>query len=362
MATPVLVITLTALASAACGFLSIPMILRFCERRGLYDLPGNRKIHRNATPRLGGLSFFPSMLVSLLVALSYVNAEGDVIVVSRWSVYFMLAVSLIFFMGIIDDVFGLLPRWKFAVQVVAACALPVSGLYVDSLHGLFGIHGIPFAASVPLTIVLVVFICNSINLVDGIDGLAASLSLVALAGFLLYFASCGHLAYSLLMAGFIGVLLSFLFFNLFGDERRHTKIFMGDSGSLVLGFVLAFLCVKCSMRTSPTMHVDARSFVMAYTLVLLPMMDAARVFVVRLYHGVSPFKADKNHIHHKLMRMGFTQRQTLLAILFLSLGYIALNYFLLPVCGITALLLLDLVSYGLLNVAVNRRIAYDEKQ
>ena len=325
MATSILVITLTVLASAACGFLSIPMILRFCERRGLYDLPGNRKIHRNATPRLGGLSFFPSMLVSLLVALSYVNAEGDVIVVSRWSVYFMLAVSLIFFMGIIDDVFGLLPRWKFAVQVVAACALPVSGLYVDSLHGLFGIHGIPFAASVPLTIVLVVFICNSINLVDGIDGLAASLSLVALAGFL------------------------------------HTKIFMGDSGSLVLGFVLAFLCVKCSMRTSPTMHVDARSFVMAYTLVLLPMMDAARVFVVRLYHGVSPFKADKSHIHHKLMRMGFTQRQTLLAILFLSLGYIAFNHFLLPVCGITALLLLDLASYALLNVAVNRRVGQGEK-
>ena len=103
MATSILVITLTVLASAACGFLFIPMILRFCERRGLYDLPGNRKIHRNATPRLGGLSFFPSMLVSLLVALSYVNAEGDVIVVSRWSVYFMLAVSLIFFMGIIDD-------------------------------------------------------------------------------------------------------------------------------------------------------------------------------------------------------------------------------------------------------------------
>ena len=321
-------------------------------------MPGNRKIHRNATPRLGGLSFFPSMLVSLLVALSYVNAEGDVIVVSRWSVYFMLAVSLIFFMGIIDDVFGLLPRWKFAVQVVAACALPMSGLYVDSLHGLFGIHGIPFAASVPLTIVLVVFICNSINLVDGIDGLAASLSLVALAGFLLYFASCGHLAYSLLMAGFIG---SFLFFNLLGDERRHTKIFMGDSGSLVLGFVLAFLCVKCSMRTSPTMHVDARSFVMAYTLVLLPMMDAARVFVVRLYHGVSPFKADKSHIHHKLMRMGLTQRQALLAILFLSLGYIAFNYFLLSVCGITALLLLDLGSYALLNVAVNRRIKHNEK-
>ena len=340
MATSILVITLTVLASAACGFLFIPMILRFCERRGLYDLPGNRKIHRNATPRLGGLSFFPSMLVSLLVALSYVNAEGDVIIVSRWSVYFMLAVSLIFFMGIIDDVFGLLPRWKFAVQVVAACALPMSGLYVDNLHGLFGIHGI---------------------LVDGIDGLAASLSLVALMGFLLYFASCGYLAYSLLMAGFIGVLLSFLFFNLLGDERRHTKIFMGDSGSLVLGFVLAFLCVKCSMRTSPTMHADARSFVMAYTLVLLPMMDAARVFVVRLYHGVSPFKADKSHIHHKLMRMGFTQRQTLLAILFLSLGYIAFNYFLLSVCGITALLLLDLGSYGLLNVAVNRRIKHNEK-
>ena len=109
------------------------------------------------------------------------------------------------------------------------------------------------------------------------------------------------------------------------------------------------------------MHADARSFVMAYTLVLLPMMDAARVFVARLYRGAPPFKADKSHIHHKLMRMGLTQRQALLAILFLSLAYIALNYFLLPVCGVTALLLLDLGSYGLLNVAVNRRIKHNEK-
>lgn len=356
MNTHILILLLTILASASCGFLFIPLILRFCERRGLYDRPDTRKIHRDATPRLGGMAFFPSMLISMCIALPFTEMEGGDITISLWSVYFLLSVSLIFFMGIIDDVFGLSPYWKFAVQIVAACMLPLSGLYVDNLYGLFGVREISFAVGLPLTVLLITFICNAINLVDGIDGLAASLSLVALAGFLWHFVSRGHTTYALLIAGLIGVLLAFLFFNLFGDRRRHTKLFMGDSGSLVLGFVLAFLCVKCSMRSNATMRVDEASFVMAYSLVLVPMMDAARVFVARLCHGVSPFKADKNHIHHRLMRVGLTQHQTLLFLLGLALVYIALNAALLPIVGITPLALVDVGLYVLLNLAVDVRI------
>lgn len=356
MTTTLLPLALTVAASAVCGLLFIPLILRFCERRGLYDLPASRKVHTHAIPRLGGVAFFPSMLISSFIALSWVNAESHVISVSLWSVYFLLALSLVFFMGVLDDVFGLPPLWKFAIQVVASCALPLSGLYIDNLHGLFGLHEIPFALGLPLTIVVMTFICNALNLMDGIDGLAASLSLVALTGFLFFFLSRGLTAYALMIAGLLGVLLAFLRFNVWGDERRHTKIFMGDSGSLVLGFVLAFLCVKCSMSGSVTPGVGPFSFAMAHTLVLVPMMDAARVACVRVYHHASPFKADKRHIHHKLLRAGLSQRQTLLLLLALSLVYVGLNYLLLPVCGVTLTLAADVALYVAFDLAVNKRL------
>ena len=134
--------------------------------------------------------------------------------------------------GIVDDILGLSPLIKFIVQIIAACALPLSGLYINNMYGFFGIHEIPYYIGFPLTVLTIVFIDNAINLIDGIDGLAASLSIIALSGFLYMFIVQNVWSYSILIAGLIGVLVAFMYFNLFGSAENNRKIFMGDSGSL----------------------------------------------------------------------------------------------------------------------------------
>lgn len=342
--------------SAACGFIFIPLILNFCKEKKLYDIPDARKIHTNAIPRLGGISFLPSMFISFVVALSVIDSAGCTITLRIWSLYFPLSILLIYGMGIIDDVAGLSPVTKFIVQIVAACILPAAYLYVNNLYGFFGIYKIPYVVGFPLTVLLIVFIDNAINLIDGIDGLAASLSILALSGFLYMFMSQEIWSYSILIAGLIGVLIAFLYFNLFGDPKKNRKIFMGDSGSLTLGFILGFLCVKYSMHNPAVISQHNFSFLMAFTLLMVPMFDVVRVFFVRISHHKSPFMADKNHIHHKFMNAGLSQHQTLVSILLLALFYVMINYLLLTVLNATVVFLIDVVIYVFLNLSLNHII------
>lgn len=339
--------------SAVCGFVFIPLILNFCKSRNLYDVPNARKVHKNAVPRLGGISFIPSMFIAMATALAAINHTHEQITIGLWSFYFMISILLIYFMGIIDDIIGLPPSAKFVVQTVSACLLPMVGLYINNLYGLFGIHEIPYYLGFPLTVLVVVFIDNAINLIDGIDGLAASLSIIALLGFLYIFATHGAWIYSLLIAGLIGVLTAFLYFNLFGSATANRKIFMGDSGSLTLGFILGFLCVKYSMKTDINLTPRHYDFIMAYTLVIIPMFDTVRVSLVRICHGQSPFRADKRHIHHKLMRAGLSQHGTLVCIVTAAVAYIAGNWALLKVTCNTNVLIFDILVYVIMNLVLN---------
>ena len=176
------------LLSLVCGLVFTPLILDFCKRKRLYDIPNERKIHRNATPRLGGISFFPSMLTAFFIVLLFTPVvEKNTLPVNVWSAVFLIGLLIIYFIGIIDDLVGLNATTKFIIQIATACLLPFAGLYVNNLYGLFGIYEIPYWVGVPLTVFIIVFIDNALNLIDGIDGLAAGLSLLALAGFLVYF-------------------------------------------------------------------------------------------------------------------------------------------------------------------------------
>lgn len=348
--------------SAVCGFAFIPAILSFCKAKNLYDIPNARKVHHNAVPRLGGLSFMPSMFISFAAALVFINFSQAPIKINLWSLYFLISMVLIYGMGIVDDIVGLSPVVKFVVQIIAACQLPMAGLYINDLYGFMGIGQLPYLVGVCLTVLVIVFIDNAMNLIDGIDGLAASLSIIALGGFLYIFASQGIWIYAILIAGLIGVLVSFLYFNLFGDIKKNRKIFMGDSGSLTLGFILGFLCVKYSMHNTSVMLFHKFNFIMAFTLLIVPMFDVVRVFGVRIYHHKSPFQADKRHIHHKFMASGLTQHQTLLAIIVLALFYIFLNHALLQVLCSTAVFLIDVALYICLNLVLNRRIRHKAVQ
>ena len=345
--------------SLICGGVSTPLILDFCKRKKLYDIPNERKVHHNATPRMGGISFFPSMLVAFLCIIMYVPlSEKYNLSVNIWSAVYLIGLLIIYLTGILDDLLGLNAPTKFAVQIATACLLPFCGLYINNLYGLFGFWEIPYYIGVPLTIFIMVLIDNAINLIDGIDGLAASISLLALLGFLVYFRHYQVFVhtYSILIAGLMGALVAFLYFNLFGKIEKNTKIFMGDSGSLSLGFTLGFLFIKCASDNTAIWQTRQEALLVPLTLLFVPMADVVRVTIYRFIHHKPLFLADKNHIHHKLMRAGLTQHQTLACILCLSVFFVILNYLLYTVLSSTWILIIDILCYSLFNTGINTRI------
>ena len=347
------------LVSLICGLVFTPLILDFCKRKRLYDIPSERKVHKNATPRLGGISFSPSMLTAFFIVLLFTPVvEQDVLPINIWSAVFLAGLLLIYGIGIIDDLVGLKATTKFAVQIATACLLPFAGLYVNNLYGLFGIHEIPYWLGVPLTIFIIVFIDNAINLIDGIDGLAACLSLLALAGFLAYFKyhEVFVYTYTIIVAGMMGALVAFAYFNLFGKAERNTKIFMGDSGSLSLGFTLGFLAVKCTMDNENIWPYRPEAIIVPLTLLIVPTADVVRVTLYRLRHHKPLFDADKNHIHHKLIRAGMNQHQALVCIVGLATWYIVMNGLLYMVLPTTVIVIVDIVLYCIVNLCINRKL------
>lgn len=346
----------TFIVSLICGMVCIPLIIKFCKEKKLYDTTDTRKIHKDNIPRLGGISFMPSMAlasVGTIFAFNIYNPEQDEITISIWSAAFIVSVLIVYVCGLVDDIVRLTPTTKFIFQLIAASILVFSGLYINDLHGFLGIHKLPFAFSVPITIFAIVFIDNAFNLIDGIDGLAAGLSLVALAGFLTCFAIDGLPIFCILIAGLMGVLLAFMYFNIFGSVNKSTKVFMGDSGSLTIGFTIGFLFVKLTMSDDFVHSLPADRLLIASSLIAVPLLDTSRVIVSRLFHHTGIFTADKNHIHHKLLRARLSQWQALLVILTMALMFIGVNIALSQSLHITAIAIVDIVLFAAINMIVN---------
>lgn len=349
--------------SMICGMVFIPLVVAFCKKKSLYDLPNARKVHKCGIPRLGGVCFLPCMLLAFMLAMySFdTNTHGHQLTMSLWSLYFIISLLLVYGVGLVDDLTGLEPKTKFLVQLVAAAMLPLSGLYINNLYGFCGIHQIPFFIGAPLTVFIIVFIDNAMNLIDGIDGLSAGLSLFALGGFLYCFLGEGLWIYGILIAGLMGVLLAFMYYNVFGKPGRN-KIFMGDSGSLTIGFILGFLFVKFSMDNPNVMPFRRDSILLAYTLLIVPVYDVCRVILVRMAHRRPIFGADKNHIHHKLMRAGLSQHGALLFILATALLFILINYSLVRFIYISGIVVIDIALWLTIQGYINHRIKINHKE
>lgn len=349
------------LLSLICGVTLTPLILDYCKQKGIYDIPNERKIHKTVIPRMGGIAFLPSMLMSFFVILMLLPVSNTYdLHVSIWSAVFMMGMIIIYLTGIIDDWIGLSAISKFCIQIITGSLLPLCGLYINNLYGLFGVEDIPYYVGIPITVFMMVLINNAINLIDGIDGLAASLSIIALTGFLAYFIYYDVFlhTYALLSAGLIGALLAFLYFNMWGKQEKNSKIFMGDSGSLSLGFLLGFLFVKTASENLNIWPHRQDALLVPLTLLMVPLADVVRITIYRLCHHKPLFQADKNHIHHKLMRAGLSQHQTMGIIISISLIYIIVNYLLFQSIGITYVLLLDIALYVLLQYAIDVMIKH----
>ena len=350
------------------GRIIIPRILVISLRKRLFDIPDFRKIHHHPISRLGGVTFFP-VIVLVMCTITLIGIHIDGFATDFFSdniagemISLMAGLVLLYIVGVCDDLIGVRYSRKLLVQVLASAFLPFSGLYVADFHGLFGIDEISSFIGIPLTMLLTVFVTNAINLIDGIDGLASSLCMIALLIFGVSFAHYGVWMYALLAFVCLGVLIPFFLYNVFGNAEHGSKIFMGDTGSLTLGFILSLLAVKYILFVSAdSSAVYGTPIVWVFSLMLVPCLDVCRVVLNRLQRKANPFKPDKTHIHHKFLMMGFTPRRALVLIQLMSLFFIGLTILLIHV-GVLAywVLILDILVWTLMHIWFSRIIRRKE--
>ena len=350
--------------AAILGLVIIPRVLVISFRKRLFDMPDVRKVHSCPIPRLGGVTFFP-VIVLVMCSISLFELYNGRFPLGMLGynllnemLCLLVGLMLLYIVGVCDDLIGVCYNRKFLVQILAAAFLPLSGLYIHNFYGLFGWYEIPAWLGVSFTMLLTVFIINAINLIDGIDGLASGLCMVALSIFGVILAINGWWMYTMLAFVCVGVLIPFFLYNVFGNAERGHKIFMGDTGSLTLGFIISLLAVKYIVSVGQTESIaDGWPLVIAFSVLLIPCLDVFRVVLSRLKRRVHPFKPDRCHFHHKILKMGYTPRKALIFIEFLSIAFIAFTVLLVHV-GVMAywVFIYDVVLWTLLNVWFSRII------
>ncbi len=360
-------VSVAAVAMVLTGII-IPQILLIAFRRKLFDGQDERKIHHGRVPRLGGIAFVPSIMLSMALVIGcgmlYLGSDLFNIISLSQPVSFCFAVCalmMLYLVGMADDLIGVKYRAKFVAQVLAALLICASGLTINDLDGFVGIHGMSTVPSVLFTVLIVVFIINSINLIDGIDGLASGLSAMALLCYGGLFFMMKHYVVAMLAFATLGSLVPFFYFNVMGDAVKKTKIFMGDTGSLTVGLILSFLAVEMSGSASMRV-VRVEPIVLAFSPLLLPCFDVVRVFFHRLRLKQNPFLPDRCHIHHKLLALGMNQRWTMVIILFWSLLYAVGSIYMSQSMSVTLIFVIDFGSWVVINWGLSRAIMARKKR
>lgn len=263
------------------------------------------------------------VVVTLLIMYQGVNENFEIGVSN---IMMVIGAIMIYIIGIFDDLKGMKATHKFVIQTIAALIFPLCNLMINNLHGLFGIHEIPIWVSYPLTVFVILLIVNAMNLIDGIDGLASGLAFLILGSFTYLYYNLGAYLFSLISISLAGATLAFFIFNVYGKVGR-VKTFMGDSGSLFLGYVIAYLAIKYQMANEPCgFPYREESLLISFSLVFIPCADVIRVALQRKLKRKNIFDADQTHIHHRIMQIGLDQHQTLATIIILSIIICVINY------------------------------------
>ncbi len=294
-------IILTIFTSFVIVLLSTPSFIRVAKLKGLFDVPDeNRKLHKSKVPSMGGIMIFAGTLFSFLLWFP-VSEIGNV-------KFILPCIFALFFLGIKDDLYGASPLMKLLVHgLVAFIMVIIAEVKLNSMHGLFNVRELPEWGSIALSVFTYIVLVNAYNLIDGLDGLAGGVGLIASTVFGVWFYLADDYSYAVLAAALSGSLLAFLWFNF-----SPAKIFMGDSGSLTIGFILAIMAVEMIEFDSAKVPESLKHIskpILAMAVLVYPLTDTLRVFIYRALKGISPFSADQNHIHHKLLRLGLSHRQ-----------------------------------------------------
>lgn len=298
----VLIVVLSALVTLLC----IPSILHVARARHLYDDVGHfRKQHDHGIPRLGGVAIFVSFTITALLF--------GIIDKSLPISYLLTACIILFAMGLKDDLSGVNSSTKFLIQFIVAAILVIPGdIRITSMYGIFNISTLPYIPSVILSVLAIMLIVNSFNLIDGIDGLAATTGIIANSTFAALFIYLKQYELAAISLAMVGAIAGFLRFNI-----TPAKIFMGDTGALLIGLISAVMAIKfmeLSKVAAGTLPFTFTAPSLTIAILIGPVFDTLRVFTLRIFSGRSPFDADRNHIHHRILKLGLNHLQTTLVL------------------------------------------------
>jgi UDP-GlcNAc:undecaprenyl-phosphate GlcNAc-1-phosphate transferase len=303
----------------AITWFTIPSIVTIARMKNLCSEPNSRTSHIAVTPSLGGIAIFIGFVLSTVIF------AGDFF---HFELKYIIAGSIVvFFIGIKDDILVIAPMKKLAGQIFAAGMVAVlANIRITSLYGLFYIKELPYMASIFLTIFVFIVIINGFNLIDGIDGLASGVGMITASVLGIWFWVSGNQGYTILSFSFVGTLAAFFYFNVF-DKKN--KIFLGDTGSLVTGFVISILAcrfLQLQLVADGLAGIESAPAVI-FGVLVIPLFDSLRVFILRIKDGRSPFKADRQHMHHHLLGLGCTHLQATLVLISVNLFFIGLSFY-----------------------------------
>jgi UDP-N-acetylmuramyl pentapeptide phosphotransferase/UDP-N-acetylglucosamine-1-phosphate transferase len=295
------------------AFTAIPVVIKITDSFRLFDIPDIRKIHFIPVPSLGGVGIFAALIISVCSFASFSESPG--------LQYFIGSSIIIFFLGLKDDILLISPMKKFAGQLIAAFLLVYPGHFqLTSFHGFLGLTNLNPLFSTLFSFTTILVVVNAFNLIDGVDGLAGVLGLISTLFFGVVFAIEKDFSFSILSFSMAGSLLGFLMYNF-----SPAKIFMGDTGSLLLGLVNAVLVIRFINTASlpGTVLQFSAAPAIGFAALFIPLMDTLMVTLLRVYQGRSPFDPDVNHIHHLLMKRGLSHMQITGLLGFIAIGFIA---------------------------------------
>lgn len=310
-----------------------PSLIKVAKLKHLVDYQNEkRKVHKTSKPTIGGIIIFAGAIFAFCLWFptedrNY-NLPLELMITSFNEFKYIIASLLIlFFIGVKDDIIGTAPSKKLIGHILVGCILVLMAeIRITSMQGIFGIYEIPEWTSIILSLFTYIVLVNAFNLIDGVDGLATGIGLIASIFFGIWFYLAGNIPITLLCSSVAGSLLAFLIFNF-----SPAKIFMGDSGSMFIGAVMSVLAIKMIEYPVEQMPLGLGKIskpILAMSILVYPLFDTIRVFFLRLIKGQSPFTADQNHIHHRLMKLGLGHKYTTFVLYFLSLSMVLVNYFL----------------------------------
>jgi UDP-GlcNAc:undecaprenyl-phosphate/decaprenyl-phosphate GlcNAc-1-phosphate transferase len=304
-----------------------PPLIKVAILKRLFDEPGGRKIHKRIVPTIGGIIIFAATLFSFSLWFSIDGYEENILAVKKYIQEFKLIVAtslILFFVGVKDDIIGTSPIKKLVAHVIVGLILvQIGGIRITSLHGIFDVEQIPEWASIFLSLFTYIVVVNGFNLIDGVDGLAAGVGLIASSAMGTWFIFAQDYVLASLAFSLAGALLGFLVFNF-----TPAKIFMGDSGSLTIGLIICILSIK--LIEYPTENLKGVTLylskpVFAIAALIYPLADTLRIFIIRAAKGNSPFSADRNHMHHRIIDCGLGHGGTVIIIYLFNIGAIAVS-------------------------------------